>query len=104
MTMTIDKKYFDDYDWREAFRAANLNINDVHSFFGKYNGQNGGDNWLCYGRLKSGEHFFLSAWCDYTGWDCRSGCDTYYSYSLEDLIKMRMGDEDRAKLGLESIY
>lgn len=31
-------------------------------------GENDGDPWLLVGEVKDGRWFFLSAWCDYTGW------------------------------------
>lgn len=36
-------------------------------------GYNDGDDWLWLVRLSNGHHWWLRGWCDYTGWDCRSG-------------------------------
>lgn len=51
------------------------------------------------GVLKTGEFFFLSAWCDYTGWDCQSGGSCEMAPTLADLIRWRLGDADRQRLG-----
>ena len=42
---------------------------DVKELFWSDEGENDGKNWVCYGQLKDGRFFFVSAGCDYTGWD-----------------------------------
>jgi len=42
---------------------------DVAKLYGADPGENDGKNWICYGKLRDGRCFFLSAGCDYTGWD-----------------------------------
>lgn len=90
---------FTDYDWKEAFNFANFAVADVAEVLKADAGENDGDSWLAVGRLKNGTFFFLSAWCDYTGWDCRSGGGSEVADTLENLIRWRMGDEDRQRLG-----
>src|SRR5688572_32434561 len=87
----------DNYDWREAFACAGdpegehnsadvrpaqpsstvslapFGRADVEQVFAIREGEHDERNWLCYGQLKDGRYFFLSAGCDYTGWDCQSG-------------------------------
>lgn len=73
----------DDHDWKEAFKYANpsapevvdrdvdtssFEIGDVQEIFGMSEGDNDGPPWLMIGQLKDGRYFYLSAWCDYTGW------------------------------------
>lgn len=41
---------------------------DVKEIYGIDPGFNDGPPWICYGKLKDGRYFFLTAWCDYTGW------------------------------------
>ena len=36
-------------------------------------GWNDGDNWIWDVELGNGEKYRVEGWCDYTGWDCRSG-------------------------------
>lgn len=89
------------YDWKEAFGFASFSIDDVASIVKMDEGQNDGDSWLAVGTLRDGSYFFLTAWCDYTGWDCQSGGSSEIAGTLEDLIRWRLGDEDRQRLGFE---
>ncbi len=89
------------YDWKEAFGFAKFSIDDVASIIKTSEGENDGASWLAVGTLKDGKFFFLSAWCDYTGWDCQAGGDAELSDTLDDLIRWRLGDDDRKRLGFE---
>lgn len=88
-----------DYNWNEAFGFASFNIDEVEEILATDEGCNDGDSWLAVGKLKDGNYFFLSAWCDYTGWDCQSGGDCETAGTLEDLVRWRLGDTARARLG-----
>lgn len=90
---------FADYDWKEAFNFADFSVGDVAEVLKADEGCNDGDSWLAVGRLNNGMFFFLSAWCDYTGWDCQSGGGSEVADTLENLIRWRMGDADRQRLG-----
>lgn len=60
----------EDYDWSEAFVYADgFGIKDVEHIEGSDEGENDEQSWIAYGRLKDGRWFYLTAWCDYTGWD-----------------------------------
>jgi hypothetical protein len=41
---------------------------DVAEVYGTSEGENDGKNWLAWGLLLDGRHFFISSGCDYTGW------------------------------------
>lgn len=41
---------------------------DVADLYAADEGERDETNWVCYGRLKDGRYFFLTAGCDYTGW------------------------------------
>jgi hypothetical protein len=88
-----------DYDWKEAFGFASFDFDDVATIIKTEEGANDGDSWLAVGVLKDGTFFFLSAWCDYTGWDCQSGGQSESADTLDNLIRWKMGDDDRARLG-----
>lgn len=92
-------KLLEDYDWKEAFGFCFFSTDDIDSIITKDEGQNDGDPWLAVGTLKSGGYFFLTAWCDYTGWDCQAGGHSEEAPTLEHLIRFCMGDEDRQRLG-----
>ena len=86
-------------DWTEAFAYADgFTREDVVEIIALDEGQNDGDSWLLYGKLADGNYFFLSAWCDYTGWDCQAGGDSTMSHSKEDLERFSMSDKDRERL------
>jgi len=46
-----------------------FSIGDVIEIYGQDEGEHDEQNWVAAGLLKDGRHFFISAGCDYTGWD-----------------------------------
>lgn len=46
---------------------------DISHFVAEVPGHNDEDSWWWIFKLKNGKYLTVSAWCDYTGWDCRSG-------------------------------
>lgn len=88
-----------DYNWQEAFSFADFELSDVATILRDEEGQNDGDPWRAVGVLKDGRFFYLSAWCDYTGWDCQSGGSCETADTLDNLIRWRMGDDDRRAMG-----
>ena len=63
----------DDYDWEQVFTyATGFTREDVKSIAGMDVGEKDGDPWIIYGKLKNGEWFYLTAGCDYTGWEWKS--------------------------------
>lgn len=94
-------KELDSYDWEQAFGYASFTRSDVESIHGIEEGANNGPSWVIYGRLKSGEWFLLDAGCDYTGWDCQAGGDSWTAPTMEDLVRWKMTDEHRARFGIK---
>lgn len=100
--MSRDLSVLQDYDWREVFRyAGQFGTSDVEAILGLREGENDGANWLMYGQLKDGRYFYLSAGCDYTGWDCQASGWGDVKDTLEELIRMGMDDEGREVFGLK---
>lgn len=112
-----------DYDWEEAFAyssgipgSKNAGIpqwvpesaqsgaaepfgrEDVAEIVGLSNGENDGDDWIAYGRLKDGRWFFLSAGCDYTGWDCQAGGHAVVAETREHLERLGMTQPERTRM------
>jgi hypothetical protein len=87
------------YDWEQAFTYADFVREDVKEVIAMAEGENDGDSWIGIFKLKSGDFAFLTAGCDYTGWDCRASGSSERSDDLENLIRMKMGLEDRSRLG-----
>lgn len=98
--LTIDKMKLD-YDWKEAFCYASFSMDDVTNIIAADEGYNDGDSWVCVGQLKNGLYFFLTAWCDYTGWDCQASGDSSCASSLEELKRWNMGAGDRKRLHMQ---
>lgn len=99
-----------DYDWVNAFSFAHrvsgsndcgrdpFGIDDVSEVIAAERGENDGASWIMAGRLMDGRFFFLSAGCDYTGWDCQAWGDSHVSATLQQLIVCGMTRRDRERL------
>jgi hypothetical protein len=111
-----------DYDWCEAFAYAKgewisdgpargerpnqpFDRKDVAEIYGSDEGENDGASWIMLGKLKNGLFFFLSAGCDYTGWDCQAGGNAFVSDNLNNLITFGtdLDDRDRLKIPLVAL-
>lgn len=75
--------------------------NDVVEVIAKSEGENDERDWIAFGKLADGRYFFLSAGCDYTGWDCigTSG-RCYVAMSREPIESLVMTHEERERLCL----
>jgi len=104
MPVTIDIATLkSDYNWTSAFSyAQDFSIADVAIVIDSRDGANEGPNWIIYGQLKDGCFFFLSAGCDYTGWDCQASGTSSTHANLQDLIRLCMGDDERDRFGLKA--
>jgi hypothetical protein len=103
----------DDYDWEEVFKyadpsavpgsegisLASFGRDDVAELYGFSNGQNDGDNWVCYGKLSDGRFFWIEAGCNYTGWGCQEQGFSQVARTREDVWRLGLTDEYRARLG-----
>lgn len=106
------KAMLDSYDWQEAFplaqppsltegatcSKAKFTRDDVEEVLGSVEGQNDGESWIAVLKLKDGRYAFITAWCDYTGWGCQDGGDSWVADDLANLIRWGMGKEDRERL------
>jgi hypothetical protein len=89
------------YDWFEAFAYANgFGIEDLTATKYTSDGQNDGDDWVGVFLLRDGRWAYLSAGCDYTGWDCQAGGDSHICDTLDDLLLGFVGEENAKRLGL----
>lgn len=102
-----------DADWRAAFVFAEnvrvakdckpdaFSIDDVATVLHKCEGENDGQSWIMAGILNDGRYFFLSAWCDYTGWDCQAGGDSQVAGNEKDLYRYCMDEDARKRFGIK---
>jgi len=91
---------FKDYDWEEAMQYASWSPDQVGEIIAAENGENDGCNWIMVVKLKDGRYSFLSAGCDYTGWDCQAGGHSTEYDNFDDLIRFGLGGEERDRLSL----
>ena len=71
-----------------------FNIDKVISYT---EGENEGEPWVMFGKLKDGSCFHFTASCDYTGFECQGGGVITYSKDWEDLLN-NVSDRSLAKL------
>ena len=105
----------DDYDWEEAFKFASascssipghecdtgpFDLNSVDDVIASVFGQNDEESWLALVKLKDGRFCFVSAACDYTGWDCQAGGASTVCMDLGTLKRLGMDSFERKRLGL----
>lgn len=103
-----------DYDWERAFEVSTFHgvvlgspqcvskrptTLDVDEVIALVNGQNDEASWVGVFRLYDGRYCALTAWCDYTGWDCQSGGDLWVSANLDALVLFGLDRSDRKQLG-----
>ena len=116
MSNVSPNELIEGYNWVQAFEASNssiepvvgsgtvslkdFTIDNVVEVIATREGENDDHPWLAVVRLEDGRYVFLTAWCDYTGWDCQSGGQSWVSNDLEQLIQFGISDVDRMALGL----
>ena len=103
-----------DYDWREAFEYGTkvepvegwegsldaVRLDDVEEVIAASVGENDGADWVCVVRLRDRRFAFLSAGCDYTGWDCQAGGRVWVHGDLDALVQFGCTREARERMGL----
>jgi hypothetical protein len=91
-------------DESEDVSTKSLNISDIEIVLAYDEGENDGENWIFIFKAYDGRYAFMSAGCDYTGFDCRaffSGSNI--SYSLSNLINFGLDDNERSRLNADSL-
>jgi hypothetical protein len=102
---TEEDEQYNQADVREEMLGSGVSLapfcrEDVTELYGIDDGENDGEDWICCGRLKDGRFFFLSAGCDYTGWDCQSCGYATVSNSKENLYEFGISPEEKQRLNL----
>lgn len=121
--MTIEEMK-NDYDWIEAWSYADnvpraqrasvpqktegydgpldaVTMDDVSEIIASsYDQNDGGTECLLVVRLKDGRYLYLTAGCDYTGWDCQSGGQSWLANDLDSIIQFGLGEHERMRLRL----
>jgi hypothetical protein len=76
---------------------------DVVRVIAVRDGEHDERNWLGVFELLDGRFAFVSAGCDYTGWDCQSGGHGIVAHSLVHLCRVGIGEDDLEALGLDRL-
>lgn len=92
-----------DYDWSNAISYANWHHAEVAEVIASSEGTKDEANWLLVVELGDGQYSFLSAGCDFTGWDCQAHGHSTERGSLAELVRFGMGADDRERLGFKLI-
>jgi hypothetical protein len=71
---------------------------DVADVIACSDGEHEDRSWVLVARLKDGRFAFVSASCDYTGWDCRSGGYAIVSHDLDHLKQFGIGADEMVRL------
>ncbi len=110
MDLTLDDIQ-SDYNWAETFAFASkrenghkdYSVNDILAIIAADNGCNDGLNWVGLFLMKDGKFLYVSAGCDYTGWDCQCGGNSSVFNSLAEAVNFGCIEDDRERLGLALI-
>lgn len=90
-----------DYNWCEAFGFAPFLVTDVAEVLYAVDGEHDADSWVGIFRLKDGRIGYLTAGCDYTGWDCQAGGHGDTRPTLDEVVRELCTEDDRKRLGLK---
>jgi hypothetical protein len=106
----------DTYDWREAFEYADpsrcegatcsedvFTREGVKRIVAMEEGENDGPNWIGVFELHDGRFAFLTAGCDYTGWDCQAGGQSWVADDLGMLIQFGLDEDSRVRLSMNGV-
>lgn len=75
-------------------------VDDVEEVLAFADGAKDEESWLMLGKTSGGLFFYMTAWCDYTGWDCQSGGSIYVSRSKERLLELSVTADEKLRMGL----
>lgn len=105
----------DDYDWEQAFELAGESVTranpldrttptddftreDVKEIIGLVEGEGDGNDWIGIFLLKDGRYAAVVGGVCMTGWDCEGSADSIVAYTLTDLLRYGVTDEQRRRL------
>ncbi len=82
------KKRGIDYDLSACleYNSPDLTIDDIEMVLAVWEGEKDEDDWRWIIRKTDGSVILLVGGCDYTGWDCRSGAQSFPAASVTDAL------------------
>ena len=89
-----------DSDMRYAYEYNSpsfpFKLDEINDVLAHIPGHNDEESWYWVVQLKNGDYYLVSAWCDYTGWDCQSGAECIKAASAEDACNKAEDHASRA--------
>lgn len=85
------------YNWAEAHKYAEWTMEDIEEVLASCEGENDGLEWICIVKLKDGTFGYLEAGCDYTGWGCQEGGQSFKADTFEELWRMQATQPSRER-------
>lgn len=109
-----DMSELNGYNWEQAFSCcsppeplfgekvglADFTIMSVKEIIALDEGENDVEDWIGLFRLNDGRYVFISAGCDFTGWECRAGGNGLVSNNLRDLFKIGISDREKERMNI----
>ncbi len=81
---------------REVLKDVHYTLSDVKRVIATSDGENDGESWLGLFEMNDGRFLSVSAFCDYTGWDCQAGGSSEWTTNEADAIAcLTQGDRER---------
>lgn len=90
----------EDSNWPEAFKYAKFTMDEVDRVIASDDGENDERPWVAVFGMKDDSFTYLEAGCDYTGWDCQAGGESFSALTLADLRRWQMTKVARQRLNL----
>ncbi len=106
------REFSKSYDWQCAVNESSRGpdpvpgyagnckwgMDDIESIPYSSEGENDGLDWIAVLYLKDERYVFMSAGCDYTGWDCQAGGRSLVSDDVGKLIDLGITLEEKERL------
>lgn len=93
--------YDGDSDFGYALAEAGVDPKEIEEVVRYHEGERDYEPWFIVMRMSDGQWCHVTAWCDYTGWDCRAGGEAFYASSEAELVRTKLTQEARRCLGYE---
>lgn len=78
---------------KQFWKDAESFYDNLQHIFYFQTGQRDNDPWYVLGQFSNNVYFYINAWCDYTGFDCRAGIRVHCSKDLDFLKTMGIVDK-----------
>lgn len=84
--------------------CSSFSMKDIEKVLMSSEGENEIKDWMFAAKLKDGRFCFVSAGCDYTGWDCHSSGISLVASSWKTLFQFGISDGEKEKMKSNLFY